>query len=183
MKLYIKNMVCIRCKIIVKQVLSTLGYHYCNVELGTADISEKLSALQKDQLKMALHKFGLELIDDKKSILIENIKKVVVEVIHYIDEPLKTNFSNYLSERLIHNYTYLANVFSESEGISIEHYVIIHKIERVKELLFYDELSLTEISYKMHYCSVAHLSNQFKKTTGLTPSHFKKLKDCRRVGI
>jgi YesN/AraC family two-component response regulator len=183
MKLYIKNMVCIRCKIIVKQVLATLGYHYCNVELGTADISEILSLFQREQLKKALHKFGLELMDDKKSILIEKIKQVVVEVVHYIGEPLKTNFSDYLSEKLIHDYTYLANLFSEAEGITIEHYIIVHKIERVKELLVYDELSLTEISYKMNYCSVAHLSTQFKKTTGLTPSHFKKLKNYSRAGI
>jgi AraC-like DNA-binding protein len=174
-------MVCIRCKMVVKQVLNKLGYHYCNVEIGSADIAEDIVPSQKEHLKVALLKFGLELIDDKKTVLIEKIKNVIVELIHYSDEPLKTNFSNYLSEKLIHDYTYLANLFSEVEGITIEHYLIVHKIERVKELLVYDELSLTEISYKMHYCSVAHLSNQFKKTTGLTPSHFKKLKNYRSV--
>jgi len=173
-------MVCIRCKIVVRQVLTNLGYHYLIVDLGSAEITENITTAQKEELNAALLKFGLELMDDKKSILIEKIKGVIVELIHYSDEPLQTNFSNYLSEKLTHDYTYLANLFSESEGITIEHFIINHKIERVKELLVYNELSLTEISYQLHYCSVAHLSNQFKRTTGLTPSHFKKLKYQRR---
>ena len=176
-------MVCIRCKIIVKQVLLNLGYNYLVVNLGNAEITENITASQKDELKTALLKFGLELMDDKKSILIEKIKGVIVEMVHYTDEPLKINFSDYLSAKLAHDYTYLANLFSESEGTTIEHYIIGHKIEKVKELLVYNELSLTEISYQLHYCSVAHLSNQFKRTTGLTPSHFKKLKDQRRKEI
>ena len=183
MKLYIKNMVCIRCKMVVKQELEKLGLHYVNVELGKADIIEDMSLAQKEEFKTSLVRFGLELLDDKKSILIEKIKKVIVELIHYSDEPLKVNFSDYLSEKLNHNYTYLANLFSEVEGITIEHYIIIHKIEKVKELLVYDELSLTEISYQLHYSSVAHLSNQFKKITGLTPSFFKKVKDYRMHGL
>jgi len=183
MKFHIKNMVCIRCKIIVKQVLLNLGYNYLVVNLGNAEITENITASQKDELKTALLKFGLELMDDKKSILIEKIKGVIVEMVHYTDEPLKINFSDYLSAKLAHDYTYLANLFSESEGTTIEHYIIGHKIEKVKELLVYNELSLTEISYQLHYCSVAHLSNQFKRTTGLTPSHFKKLKDQRRKEI
>lgn len=183
MKLYIKNMVCIRCKMVVKQELENLGLHYINVELGEADVIEDLSPIQKEQFKSCLLKFGLELLDDKKSILIEKIKKVIVELIHYTDEPLKVNFSDYLGEKLNHNYTYLANLFSEVEGITIEHYIIVNKIEKVKELLVYDELSLTEISYKLHYSSVAHLSNQFKKITGLTPSFFKKVKDYRAHGL
>jgi len=183
LKLYIKNMVCIRCKMVVKQELEKLGLHYINVELGKADIVEDMSPVQKEEFKTGLTKFGLELLDDKKSILIEKIKKVIVELIHYADEPLKVNFSDYLGEKLNHNYTYLANLFSEVEGITIEHYIIIHKIEKVKELLVYDELSLTEISYKLHYSSVAHLSNQFKKITGLTPSFFKKVKDYRTQGL
>ena len=183
MKFHIKNMVCIRCKIIVKQVLTNLGYHYLIVNLGNAEITENITLNQKEELKTALLKFGLELMDDKKSILIEKIKKVIVELIHYHDEPLKINFSNYLSEKLNHDYTYLANLFSETEGMSIEHYIIMHKIERVKELLAYNELSLTEISYNLHYSSVAHLSNQFKKVTGLTPSHFKNLKENRALGL
>ncbi|HCN84289.1 MAG TPA: AraC family transcriptional regulator [Sphingobacteriaceae bacterium] len=183
MKLYIRNMVCIRCKMIVKQELKKLSLHYVIVELGEVEILEDISPLQLEELNKALLKFGLELMDNKKSILIEKIKKVIVELIHYTDEPEKINFSDYLSEKLNHNYTYLANLFSEVVGINIEHYIIIHKIERVKELLVYDELSLTEISYKLHYSSVAHLSNQFKKITGLTPSHFKKLKTNRYEGI
>lgn len=183
LKFYIRNMVCIRCKMVVKQELKKLGLHYVVVELGEVEILEDISASQKDEFRTALLRFGLELMDNKKSILIEKIKNVIVELIHHTEAPLKTNFSDHLSERLNHDYTYLANLFSEVEGITIEHYIITHKIERVKELLVYDELSLKEISYKLHYSSIAHLSNQFKKITGLTPSHFKKLKDYRRQGI
>jgi len=176
-------MVCIRCKMIVKQELEKLDLHYTTVELGKAEIMEDISFVQKEEFKASLSRFGLELIDDRKTILIEKIKKVIVEFVHYTDEPLKINFSDYLSEKLNHDYTYMANLFSEVEGITIEHYIIMHKIEKVKELLVYDELSLTEISYKLHYCTVAHLSNQFKKITGLAPSHFKKLKEDRRLGL
>ena len=183
MKLYVKNMVCIRCKMVVKQQLKKLSLNYISVELGEVEVLENISNVQLTEFKTALVKYGLELLDDKKSILIEKIKKVIVELIHYADEPAKVNFSDYLSEKLNHDYTYLANLFSEVEGINIEHYIIMHKIERVKELLVYDELSLTEISYKLHYSSVAHLSNQFKKITGLTPSHFKKFKENRQLGI
>jgi AraC-like DNA-binding protein len=168
---------------VVKQELKKLGLHYIVVELGEVEVMEDISSEQKEKFKVALLKFGLELMDNKKSILIERIKKVVVELIHYTDEPLKVNFSDHLSEKLNLDYTYLANLFSEVEGITIEHYIIIHKIEKVKELLVYDELSLKEISYQLHYSSVAHLSNQFKKITGLTPSHFKKLKNYRRQGL
>jgi len=123
---------------------------------------------------------GLELMDDKRAILIEKIKGVIVEMVHYMDEPVKVNFSDYLSEKLDHDYTYLANMFSEVTGITIEHFVIAHKIERAKELLIYDELNLTEIAYKLNYSSVAHLSTQFKKVTGLTPTFFKQLKSKKR---
>ena len=173
-------MVCIRCKMVVKQELEKLGLHYVNVELGEANIIENMSPKQKDEFKTGLVKFGLELLDDKKSILIEKIKKVIVELIHYTDEPLTVNFSVFLSARLDYDYTYLANLFSEVQGITIEKFIITHKIERVKELLVYNELNLTEIAYLMHYSSVAHLSAQFKKITGLTPSHFKQLKEKRR---
>lgn len=183
MKLYVKNMVCIRCKMVVKQELEKLGLHYTVIELGKVEILEDISPAEKEEFKKALAKCGLELLDDKKSILIEKIKKVIIELVHYEDEPLRVNFSDYLAEKLNYNYTYLANLFSEVEGITIEHYIIIHKIEKVKELLVYDELSLTEISYKLHYSSVAHLSNQFKKITGLTPSFFKKVKDYRMHGL
>lgn len=180
MKLYIKNMVCIRCKMVVKEELTRLGLHYTTVELGEADVVELLSAEQHDQFKEALIKSGLELMDDKKSVLIQKIKNVIVELIHYTDEPLTVNFSVFLSAKLDYDYTYLANLFSEVQGITIEKFIITHKIERVKELLVYNELNLTEIAYLMHYSSVAHLSAQFKKTTGLTPSHFKQLKEKRR---
>jgi YesN/AraC family two-component response regulator len=180
MKLYIKNMVCIRCKMIVKDELLKLGVHAVRVELGEAELTHAITTQQHDQVKTALHKWGLELIDDKKSMLIEKIKNVIVESIHYSDEQLHINFSDYLSEKLNYDYTYLSNFFSEVEGTTIEHFIIAHKIEKVKELLVYNELNLTEIAWKMHYSSVAHLSNQFKKVTGLTPSHFKLLKKKRR---
>ncbi|MEP7374965.1 MAG: AraC family transcriptional regulator [Chitinophagaceae bacterium] len=180
MKLYIKNMVCIRCKMVVKDELTKMGLHYTTVELGEAEIMENISTDQHDEIKMALLKSGLELMDDKKSVLIQKIKNVIVELVHYSEEPLNIKFSEYLSEKLHHDYTYLANLFSEVQGSTIEKFFISHKIERVKELLVYDELNLTEIAYQMHYSSVAHLSAQFKKVTGLTPSYFKKLKEKRR---
>jgi AraC-like DNA-binding protein len=172
-------MVCIRCKMVVKAELEKLGLHYTVVELGEAEIIEGISEKQHDQFKEALLKSGLELLDDKKSVLIQKIKNVIVELIHYSEEPLAINFSDHLSQKLNHNYTYLANLFSEVQGTTIEKFIIAHKIERVKELLVYNELNLTEIAYLMHYSSVAHLSAQFKKVTGLTPSHFKQLKNKR----
>lgn len=173
-------MVCIRCKMVVKDELAKLGLHYVIVDLGEAEVMENISTDQHDQLKAALLRSGLELMDDKKSVLIEKIKKVIIELVHYSEEPLATNFSEYLSKKLDHDYTYLANLFSEVQGTTIEKFLITHKIERVKELLVYNELNLTEIAYQMHYSSVAHLSSQFKKVTGLTPSHFKQLKEKRR---
>ena len=173
-------MVCIRCKMVVKEELTKLGLHYTSVELGEVEILENISVAHHDQFKVALLKSGLELMDDKKSVLIQKIKNVIVELVHYSEEPLSIKFSEFLSQRLNHDYTYLANLFSEVQGITIEKFFIAHKIERVKELLVYNELSLTEIAYMMHYSSVAHLSTQFKKVTGLTPSHFKQLKDKRR---
>lgn len=170
-------MVCIRCKMVVKAELEKLGLHYIVVELGEAEIREDISIEQHDQFKVALLKSGLELLDDKKSVLIQKIKNVIVELIHYSEEPLAINFSDHLSQKLNHNYTYLANLFSEVQGTTIEKFIIAHKIERVKELLVYNELNLTEIAYLMHYSSVAHLSAQFKKVTGLTPSHFKQLRE------
>ena len=172
-------MVCIRCKMVVKTELEKLGLHYIVVELGEAEIMEDISVEQHDQFKVALLKSGLELLDDKKSVLIQKIKNVIVELIHYSEEPLVINFSDHLSQKLNHNYTYLANLFSEVQGTTIEKFIIAHKIERVKELLVYNELNLTEIAYLMHYSSVAHLSAQFKKITGLTPSHFKQLREKR----
>lgn len=173
-------MVSIRCKMVVKAELEKLGLHYGAIELGEVEIKETLSAKQKGQIKTALLKSGLELMDDKKSILIEKIKNVIIELIHYSEELPNINFSDFLSEKLDYDYTYLANLFSEVQGTTIQQYIILHKIERVKELLVYDELNLTEIAYKLHYSSVAHLSNQFKKVTGLTASHFKELRHKRR---
>ncbi len=180
MKLYIKNMVCIRCKMVVKDELKKLGIHYTVVELGEVEILENISPEQHEQFKLALLKSGLELMDDKKSVLIQRIKNVIVELVHYTEEPLAIKFSDFLSQKLNHDYTYLANLFSEVQGTTIEKFFISHKIERVKELLVYNELNLTEIAYLMHYSSVAHLSTQFKKVTGLTPSYFKQLKEKRR---
>jgi AraC-like DNA-binding protein len=174
-------MVCIRCKMVVKDELAKLGLHYTFVELGEADILETITAEQHDLFRDALLKFGLELMDDKKSVLIQRIKNVIIELVHYSEEPLVVNFSVFLSEKLKYDYTYLANLFSEVQGTTIEKFIIAHKIERVKELLVYNELNLTEIAYQMHYSSVAHLSTQFKKVTGLTPSHFKQLKNKRRT--
>jgi AraC-like DNA-binding protein len=165
---------------VVKKELAKMGLHYTVVELGEVEIQEDISAGQHDQFKAALLKSGLELMDDKKSVLIQKIKNVIVELVHYSEEPLTQKFSEFLSQRLNHDYTYLANLFSEVQGTTIEKFFIAHKIERVKELLVYDELNLTEIAYLMHYSSVAHLSTQFKKVTGLTPSHFKQLRDKRR---
>ncbi|MEI7662915.1 MAG: helix-turn-helix domain-containing protein [Bacteroidota bacterium] len=180
MKLYIKYMVSIRCKMIVKDALKKMGLHYLAVELGFVEVMEDLSINQREELRMALLKSGLELMENKKAILIEKIQNVIIELIHYSDELPKMNFSDYLCEKLDYDYTYLANIFSETKGITIEHFIILHKIERVKELIIYDELNLSEIAWKMHYSSVAHLSHQFKKITGLTPSFFKSLKQKKR---
>jgi YesN/AraC family two-component response regulator len=180
MKLYIKNMVCIRCQMVVKTELEKLGLHYRSVNIGEADILEDLTPEQLELLDKSLRKSGLQLIDNKKSILVEKIKSVIIELVHYSEEQIKVNLSDYLREELNHDYTYLANLFSEVKGTTIEKFYLNHKIEKVKELIGYDQLNLTEIAYKMHYSSAAHLSNQFKKITGLSPSHFKNLKDLRR---
>ncbi len=176
-------MVCIRCKMVVKSELEKLGLHYITVDLGEAVIKEEISAEQLDSLSIALKQSGLELMDNKKSILIEKIKTIIIELVHYNDEQIKINLSDYLTEKLNYNYTYLANLFSEVKGTTIEQFYLAHKIEKVKELLVYDELNLTEIAWKLHYSSVAHLSNQFKKLTGLTPTHFKNLKHKRRLAL
>lgn len=169
-------MVSLRCKMIVKEELKKLGLHFIVVDLGEIDIMEDISSEKRELLKAALLESGLELMDDKRAVLIEKIKNVIIELVHYSDEIPKVNYSDYISEKLNHDYTYLSNIFSEVKGITIQQFIIIHKIERVKELLLYDELNLTEISYKLHYSSVAHLSSQFKKITGLSPSQFKQLK-------
>lgn len=173
-------MVSLRCKMIVKEELKKMGLRYVVVDLGTVEILEDISSVNRVELKKNLLKFGLELLEDKKSVLIEKIKNVIIEMIHFMDEVPKVNYSDYISEKLNYDYTYLSNIFSEVKGITIQQFIIVHKIERVKELLLYDELNLTEISYKLHYSSVAHLSNQFKKITGLSPSYYKSLRLKRR---
>lgn len=173
-------MVCIRCQMVVKSELEKLGLHHIYVKIGEAKIKEDISTEQIQHLDKALKRSGLELMDNKKSILVEKIKTAIIELVHYTEEQIKVNLSDYLSEKLNYDYTYLANLFSEVKGTTIEKFYLNHKIERVKELIIYDELNLSEIAYKMHYSSVAHLSNQFKKFTGLTPSHFKELKNKRR---
>jgi len=176
-------MVSIRCKMMVKEVLRNLGLHFIVVDLGEVEIMEIITTEQREQLKKELLDIGLELMDDKRAILIEKIKNAVVEMVHHSDTELRVNFSYYLSEKLHHDYTYMANLFSEVQGTTIEHFIIAHKIEKIKELIIYGELNITEIAWKMNYSSVAHLSNQFKKATGLSPSHFKNLKDKRRSPI
>ena len=176
-------MVSQRCKMMVKEELKKLGIWYVVVDLGVIEILEDITSEQHEQLKINLQKSGLELLDDKRSILVESVKNVIVEMIHYSDEVPKVNYSDYISEKLGYDYTYLANVFSEVKGITIQQFIILNKIERVKELLLYDELSLTEIFYRLHYSSVAHLSNQFKKITGLTPTYYKGIANKRRGNL
>jgi len=176
-------MVSNRCKMAVKEELKKLGLHFIVVDLGEVDVMENITFDQRQQLKAGLLNSGFELMDDKKSMLIEKIKNVIIEMVHHSDEVIKVNFSIYLSEKLNHDYTYLSNLFSEVQGTTIERFIISHKTERVKELIIYGEHNITEIAWKMGYSSVAHLSSQFKKVTGLSPSHFKNLKDKRRCPI
>lgn len=175
-------MVSLRCKMMVKAELQKLGLHFIEIDLGMVEILETITTEQRELLNKNLLKSGLELLDDKKSILIEKIKTCIIEMIHYAeaDEVSRLKFSNYLSEKLDYEYAYLTSVFSEVKGITIEQYIIINKIERVKELILYNELSLSEIAHKLHYSSIAHLSGQFKKVTGLSPSFFKKLAQNRK---
>ncbi|MBP8157579.1 MAG: helix-turn-helix transcriptional regulator [Flavobacterium sp.] len=176
-------MVSNRCKMMVKEELKKLGLHFIIVDLGVVEIMEDISDEKRELLKANLIESGLELMDDKRAIMIEKVKNVIIQMIHHSEEPIKVTFSEHLSEKLNQNYTYLANLFSEVQGITIEQFMILHKVERIKELIIYDELNITEIAWKMNYSSVAHLSTQFKKVTGLSPSHFKLLKDKRRNPI
>jgi YesN/AraC family two-component response regulator len=182
-KLHIKYMVSLRCKLMVKEELAKLNIKHGVIDLGVVEIFENISLKQREQLTVNLLTSGLELINDKRSILIERIQNVVIEMIHYSKELPKINFSTYISEKVGYDYTYLSNLFAEAKGITLQNYIIMHKIEKVKELLLYDELNLTEISYCMQYSSVAHLSNQFKKITGLTPSFYKQLKNKRKENL
>lgn len=176
-------MVSNRCKMAVKEALKSLGLHFVLVDLGEIDIMENISTEQRQKLQELLNISGLELMDDKKAVLIEKIKNVIIDIVHYSSELPSINFSDYISEKLNLDYTYLSNIFSEVQGTTIQQFLIVHKIERVKELLMYNEMNLTEISYQMQYSSVAHLSNQFKKITGLSASEFQKLKHKTRKPI
>lgn len=173
-------MVSNRCKMAVKEELRKLGLHFIVVDLGEVEVMGNISMTQRQELKANLLLSGLELMDDKKSMLIEKIKNIIIEMVHHSEEIIKVNFSDYLSEKMNHDYTYLSNLFSEVQGTTIEQFIISHKTERIKELIIYGEHNITEIAWKMGYSSVAHLSSQFKKVTGLSPSHFKQLKDKRR---
>ena len=170
-------MVCIRCQMVVKAELEKLGLHYTYVNIGEAEIVENLQNEKLELLNTGLKKAGLVLIDDKKSILVEKIKSAIIELVHFTEDQIKVNLSDFLSEKLDYDYTYLANLFSEMNGVTIEKFYLTHKIERVKELIVYGDLNLSEIAYNLHYSSVAHLSNQFKKFTGMTPTQFKMLKN------
>lgn len=181
MKLYIKYMVSLRCKMIVKEEIRKLGLRYVIVDLGMVEILEGITGAQREQLKAGLLKSGLELLNDKRSILIEKIKNLIVEMVHYSDKLPVVNYSDYISEKIGYDYTYLANLFSEVKGTTIQQFIIMHRIERAKELLLYGELTLTEIASRLNYSSIAHLSAQFKKVTGLTPSFYKRMKHNKRI--
>lgn len=183
MKIHIKNMVCHRCKLAVEHQLRQSGYHPQQIELGEVTIEEQLDMKQLEALDGRLKHLGFELIDDRKGRLVEKIKNLIVELVHHSNDTLTVNLSSYLAEQLHYEYNYLSNLFSEAEGNTIEKYYISQKIEKVKELLIYDELTLSQIADRMGYSSVAYLSSQFKKETGLTPSHFKHIKDSKRRNI
>ncbi len=183
MKLYVKNMVCNRCKMVVESELQKLGYQLSSVELGEVDVEGEVSDLQKEGIKNHLQSLGFELIDDRKSRTIEKIKSLIIELIHHQDGHLRMNLSDYLSHHLSQEYSVLSNLFSEVEGKTIEKYYIHQKIEKVKELIIYDELSFSEIADRLNYSGVSHLSNQFKKVTGFTPTYFKQLKSRKRQQI
>ena len=183
MKIYIKNMVCSRCKMVVKSELEKLGLQLLSVELGEVETIKPITSEQKFAIEEQMKSFGFEVIDDKKSRIIDKIKTLIIELVHQHNAQLNINLSDYLSNHLAQDYSSLSNLFSEVEDSTIEKYFIHQKIEKVKELLLYDELSLNQIAYQMNYSSVAYLSNQFKKVTGFTPSHYKQLKDKKRKQI
>ena len=183
MKIYIKNMVCSRCKMVVETILQEHQIMPLVVDLGEVEIVGDLSEEQLSALNISLKKMGFELIDDKKSRIVNKIKTIIISQVFHTKEAKATNLSKHLSDLLNYDYNHLSNIFSEAEGISIEKYFINQRIERVKELILYDELSLSEIAYQLGYSSVSHLSNQFKKITGLAPSFYKSLKENKRTNI
>ncbi len=176
-------MVSIRCKLTVRSELEKLGLHYKTVELGEADIEENISTKQWNELNITLKRSGIELLQDRKDIINQKIKNIIVQLVHYSEDPLEINLSDYLAQKLNKDYKYLAKLFSETQGITIEQFYIAHKIEKIKELIEYNELTLTEIAWRLHYSSIAHLSNQFKKVTGVTPSTFKRNEHIKRRGL
>ena len=178
--LFIKNMVCNRCIMMVQNELDKLDLNVKNIRLGEVTFDKELIVEEKRKLDEALTLLGFQVIDDKKSLIIEKIKNIIIDLVHHQNNDAKTNLSDVLSSQLHHDYNYLSNLFSDIEGTTIEKYFIAQKIEKVKELLVYDELSLSEIAFRLNYSSVAYLSNQFKKITGLTPSHFKQIKEDKR---
>jgi AraC-like DNA-binding protein len=183
MRQYVKFMVSHRCKMMVRYVLNRLKIPYISVDLGVIELEEPLSAEKHDLLDSELRKSGLELLDDKRNVLVEKVKIVIIEMIHYAESLPKQNYSDYISEKVGYDYTYLSNVFSEVKGMTIQQFIILNKIEKVKELILYDELSISEIAFRLNYSSVAHLSNQFKKVTGLTPAYFKSMAKKRRLNL
>lgn len=178
--LFIKNMVCNRCIMVVQNELDKLGLDVKNIKLGEVTLGKEPAPKEKSKLSEALVPLGFEVIDDRKSRIIDQVKNIIIDLVHHQDNDVKTNISDILSVQLHLDYNYLSNLFSEVEGTTIEKYFIAQKIEKVKELLVYDELSLSEIAFRLNYSSVAYLSNQFKKVTGLTPSHFKKIREDKR---
>ncbi|WP_243431442.1 helix-turn-helix domain-containing protein [Algoriphagus lutimaris] len=168
---------------LVEQEMNKLGFKDIKVELGLLDIKEDVSSKQLKTLSATLLLSGLEVLEDKKDIIVERIKNVIIEMIHYSEELPTENYSDFLSGKMKYDYKYISNLFSEKKGISIQQFIILNKIERVKELLLYGELNLSQISTKLHYSSIAHLSNQFKKVTGMTPSHFNKMKLKRNSNL
>lgn len=182
-KIYVQYMVSLRCKMKVEEELKNIGIRAYNIDLGVIEVHEELSESQRHLLKTNLLRSGLVLMEDKRSILIERIKTTIIEMVHHSDELPKVNYSAFISDKLNHDYTYLSNIFSETKGITIQQFIIIHKIEKVKELLLYNELTLSEIADKLHYSSTAHLSAQFKKITGLTPTFYRQLKQRRTTNL
>ena len=183
MKIYIQNMVCLCCKMTVAEELHKMGIEYKHLELGEVTLTRPFSTCQRETLRQNLHEYGLELMEDKKAILVEKIVNVIIKMVHQDEEVPVVNFSTFLTNELNQDYHSMSTLFSKTKGVTIEHFIILNKIERVKELIMYDELSLTEISYKLNYSSVAHLSNQFKKITGLTPTFFKNIKNKKRIPL
>lgn len=183
MKLYIKNMVCDRCKMVVKSRLEELGLHPVSVELGEVEIDKVLSGPDLEQVRSALRTLGFDLLDDRKSRIIQQVKNLIIDLVRTEEPDRRLNLSDYLTAHLPYTYSYISGLFADVEGITLERYHIGQKIERVKELIVYDELTLSEIAFRMGYSSVAHLSNQFKKITGLTPSHYRDVGNARRRSI